>query len=237
MGNQGSTISKYMALTIGSTSIFTLIKYECITTFAGLVPGALGLALRQILYPSLFKKCGKKVIFGRGLTIRNAQNITIGDNVVIDDYSVIDGRGAGEKGISIGNESIIGRNVTIISKIGSITIGDHVNVGTLSIITSQGGVTIEDWVQIAGSVKISGGLFTMSDTEVEGYALKRETKGPITIGEQTYLGSGVTVIDAVNVGKNCQIGAGSILISDIADHSVFVPRPGMIISSTKKSDL
>lgn len=236
LGESGSSFQKYRRLTIGNGSVLTLIKYELITCLFGPIPGALGLFLRGIFFPLLFRRCGKKAVFGRNVTIRNAQNITIGDNVFIDDDTVIDGRGAEDSVFSIGNNTLVGRYAMILSKVGPLSIGDNCNVGSYAMIVSQGGVTVQDWVQIAGRVEISGGLFKVSTEEREGYPLDRETKGPIVIGERTYLGSGAIIIDGVKIGKKCQIGAGSVVIEDLKDYSVFVPRPGMLIARIKASE-
>lgn len=43
--------------------------------------------------------------------------------------------------------------------------------------------------------------------------------GGVTIGDETELGTGVTVIPNVTIGKNCIVGAGSVVIRDIPDGS------------------
>ena len=57
------------------------------------VPGALGLALRKTLYPSLLGACGRNVIFGQNVVLRHPHKIRIGDNVVIDDNCLLDAKG------------------------------------------------------------------------------------------------------------------------------------------------
>jgi acetyltransferase-like isoleucine patch superfamily enzyme len=68
-------------------------------------------------------------VFGRNLTIRNAQNITLGDNVIIDDDCVLDARGAGPDGVVIGDRVIINRGASIQAKIGPIWIGEDSDIG------------------------------------------------------------------------------------------------------------
>ena len=102
-----SSWKRYAILVVGEPSLWKLAKYELITFFLGPVPGAVGLALRKVFYPSLFRQSGAGVVFGRSLVIRNADKITLGDGVVIDDYTLLDARGSGEEGILIGDKVII----------------------------------------------------------------------------------------------------------------------------------
>ena len=99
-GSNVSVIRRYADLVVGpEASWWQLLRYEMITMLFGGLPGALGLALRKLFYPRLFRRCGRGVVFGRDLVIRNGHRIALGDNVIIDDACVIDGRGAGPTGI------------------------------------------------------------------------------------------------------------------------------------------
>jgi acetyltransferase-like isoleucine patch superfamily enzyme len=58
------------------------------------------------------------VVFGHPVLIRNARNITLGAQVMIDDLCVLDGRGAGAEGVVLGDSVIVNRGTTIQAKIG-----------------------------------------------------------------------------------------------------------------------
>src|SRR5437867_293569 len=102
-----SSLGKYRELVIGDGSLFQFITYELLTTFLAPLPGALGLVLRKLFYPYLFKRIGKGVVFGRSIVIRHPSKIELGNRVVIDDYCLIDARGAGNEGVIIGDDTII----------------------------------------------------------------------------------------------------------------------------------
>jgi serine O-acetyltransferase len=51
------------------------------------------------------------------------------------------------------------------------------------------------------------------------------------IGNGVLLGAGATVLGPVRVGDGCQIGAGTLVISDLPAHSVAVGVPAKIIGS------
>jgi len=227
---------RYARLTIGKESIAALLLYELKLLFFNSFPGVIGLVLRKMFYPRMFRACGKRVTFGRNLILRNTRNITIGDNVMIDDNVVLDGRGAVEKGVSIGNDVIIGRNVILQSKVGDIAVGDSCNIGAYTIIVSQGGTRIGEWTQIAGGCKISGGRFQLEPDMRDGRPYSRYTMGPIEIGKTCFLGGSATVTDGCKIGDCSVIGAGAVVMSDIPEYSVYMPRPGMVIGKTSSTD-
>jgi acetyltransferase-like isoleucine patch superfamily enzyme len=236
--NNKSLLEKYSELVLGKYSFWGLIKYEIITSILGPFPGALGLFLRKIFYPTLFREVGKGVVFGRNIVIRSPQNISLGNQVLIDDYSVIDARGAGDKGVVIGDQVIINRSSSIQAKLGEITIGSFTDIGMFSVVHSQGGVYIGEMVTLGGGCKISGGRFqvnrTANDEEeaAENFALREQMRfssGPIKIKSKSILGMGAIVLDGVEIGEGCVIGAGSVVIENIPEYSVAAGSPAKVI--------
>ena len=57
---------------------------------------------------------------------------------------------------------------------------------------------------------------------------------PINIGDNVWIGAGVTVLPGVNIGENCVIGAGSIVNKDIPANSIAVGNPCRVIRSIEK---
>lgn len=234
-----STVRRYADLVVGpEASYWTLARYELITMLFGRVSGALGLALRKLFYPRLFKSCGRGCVFGRDLVIRNAHRISLGDNVVLDDGCVIDGRGAGEDGVVIGDRVILGRGVSIQAKIGGIRIGRDSDIGMGSVIHAQGGVEIGDEVVMGGGCKLSGGMFQIGRSAGEpaasGMAAReqvRSTSGPIRIGDRCLIGFGAMFLDGVEVGTGCVVGAGSLVNRSAPAWSVIAGMPARVLRS------
>jgi acetyltransferase-like isoleucine patch superfamily enzyme len=50
------------------------------------------------------------------------------------------------------------------------------------------------------------------------------------------LGGSVQVTDGVTIGSCCMIGTGAIVMADIPEYSVYMPRPGMIMGKTTRED-
>src|SRR5215475_12603786 len=93
--------AKYSALIVGRPGLGALLKYELVVSLAQARAGALGLALRKALYPSLLGACGRNVVFGQNVVLRHPHKIRIGSNVVVDDNCLLDAKGASNSGITI----------------------------------------------------------------------------------------------------------------------------------------
>lgn len=52
---------------------------------------------------------------------------------------------------------------------------------------------------------------------------------PITVGNNVWIGGGVSVLSGVNIGDNVVIGAGSVVVKDIPANTVAVGNPCKVI--------
>ena len=52
---------------------------------------------------------------------------------------------------------------------------------------------------------------------------------PVTIGDGSFIGFGVHISPGVTIGKNCVIGAGSVVTKPIPDYSVVAGVPAKVI--------
>ncbi len=229
---QGSKLGKYQELILGEKGIFKLLKYELIMLSASWVPGALGLFLRSKLYPMLLGRMGRNVTFGSGVVLRHPKKIVIGDNVVIDDYCVLDAKGTDNSGIFIGNGIFLGRNTILNCKNGDIILKDNVNISSNCMIFSASKVKIEADVLLAAYCYLVGGTHHFDDPEIPILYQKRSSKG-IHIGSGGWLGAHVTVFDGVQIGHHVVIGAGSIVNQTIPDYAIAAGSPVRIIKRRK----
>jgi acetyltransferase-like isoleucine patch superfamily enzyme/acyl carrier protein len=222
-GDERSAFARYVDLAFHSFSWPKLIRYELLTFFVGPLPGAPGLVLRKWLYPYLFRSTGRGVIFGPSLTLRHADRITLGDQVVIDRDCILDARGAGERGVIIGDRVIVGAGAAIQSKVGHIEIGADCNIGSGAHIVAQGPVIIGDNVSVAGNAMIAGGRYVVEHDG--GEAAPRFTSGPIRIGRNAKIGMGAIVQDGVTVGENAIVAPGAVVFEDVPPSTVVWGNP------------
>lgn len=237
-GGDKSDLRRYADLVCGEgSSYWSLFKYELLTCLLAGRRGALGLLLRKKLYPCLFKECGRGVIFGRNLTIRNGKNIVLGDRVVIDDDCVLDARGAGEEGVRIGSGTILNRAVSVQAKIGPVHIGEACDIGMHSDVHAQGGVFIGDKVVLGGGGKISGGVFQIDRSDEDDREQDRTTRGPIRIDSKCLIGMGSMFLDGVHVGEGVVIGAGSVVLKDVPAYCVAAGQPARVLRERTSRDV
>lgn len=230
-----SKVTKYMDLFVGKRGAWSLIKYEIITFLFQNMPGAIGIFCRNLFYPLLFKKIGKGVSFGRGITIRHPNKIRIEDDVVIDDYCVLDAKGSDNNGIEIEEGVFVGRNGILYCKNGDIVLKKNVNIGFNSEIFSGNKVTIGENTIIASFVYIIGGGHDYSRSDIPISEQAKHHIG-IRIDKNCWLGAGAKIFDGVSIGEDTVIGAGAVVIRDIPSFSIAAGVPARVVKSRKNSE-
>lgn len=224
-----SALRKYQELVIGSSSLLALLKYEILTSIAAPLPGALGYVLRKRVFRSLFGSIGRNVVFGRSLTLRHPQKVSLGHNVVIDDYAVLDAKGQKNKGIALGNNVIIGRNTVLSCKNGDIKVGENTNIAMNCFIQSAKEVRIGSNVLLAAyCYVIGGGDHESGRTDIPIIAQGQVVKG-ITIEDNCWLGAGVKIQDGVRIGRDSIIGSGAVVTKDVPAFSVATGVPARVV--------
>lgn len=111
--------------------------------------------------------------------------------------------------IAIGDRCLIGRGSGIVGHL-SITIGDDVWTGHYVYITDQN--------------------HGYGDTSVP-IAQQRQPERPVSIGSGAWLGHGTVVLPGAQIGRNCVIGANSVVTGVIPDHSIAVGAPARVVKS------
>ena len=221
---------KYAALVVGKPDVASLLKYELVVTLTQACPGALGLALRKLLYPLLLGSCGKNVVFGQNVVLRHPHKIHVGDNVVIDDNCLIDAKGETNTGIRIGNGVFIGRNSILSCKNGDIELADGANIGFNCEVFSASTVRIGANVLMAAYGYVIGGDHDFSDTSKAVLDQARRSAG-VSVGDGAWLGAGAKILDGVTVGEGAVIGAAAVVREDIAAKAVAVGIPARVVST------
>jgi acetyltransferase-like isoleucine patch superfamily enzyme len=219
---------RYSALVVGRPGWRALVHYEFVQLFGQNTPGALGLALRKTLFPSLLGACGRNVVFGQNVVLRHPHKIRVGDNVVIDDNCLIDAKGDGNAGISLGSGVFIGRNSILSCKNGDIELGDGANVGFNCEIFSASRVSIGRDTLLAAYCYVIGGDHDFSDPAAAVIAQGRRSTG-VTIGAGAWLGAGAKILDGVAIGDGAVVGAGAVVREAVPDLSIAVGIPARVV--------
>ncbi len=109
-----------------------------------------------------------------------------------------------------------------------LLIGEGSIIGHLNHIFATGEIEIGKNVLTADKVFISDNLHEFGDihTPIHAQGIKQLSK--VYIGDGSWIGENVCIIGA-SIGKNCVIGANSVVTKDIPDYCVAVGIPAKII--------
>ncbi len=227
-----SSFRLYQEIVLETPGLFSLLKYELIVFFTSWIPGALGLIVRKKCYPLLLGSCGKNPVFGQNVVIRHGGKIELGDNVVIEDNVVLDAKGDGNGGISIGDFSFIGRNSVLSCKNGFIKIGAKVSLGMNCLIHSvdESTVVIGDNCPIAAfCYLIGGGNYFYDRTDIPIVEQGIYSKGGIRIEENVWIGAHVKILDGITIGTGSILAAGAAVYRNIPKMSIAGGVPAKVV--------
>ena len=161
-------------------------------------------------HKSIFGGLGNRSrISSSGLRLEHPENIFIGDRVYVGENSWL----AASPHTESLPELIIKRGCAI---------------GRFNQIYSTTSITLEEYVLTADRVFISESAHGFQDVNVPIMHQKITSKGPIIIGSGTWIGINACIIGA-SVGKNCVIGANSVVTKNIPDNCIVGGNPSTII--------
>jgi acetyltransferase-like isoleucine patch superfamily enzyme len=181
--------------------------------------------------------------------------VTFGENVLIEDYSVI---GAPFKGQSV-EKTVIGKNAIIRSHTviyaGNVIgdafqtgnkanirelncIGDDVSIGTLSVVEHhvliEGGVRIHtqafvpEFTVLRRNCWIGPNVVITNAKYPQSPNVKKELKGPL-VEEYAKIGANATILPGLRIGRNALVGAGSVVTRDVDDNDVVAGNPAVFL--------
>jgi acetyltransferase-like isoleucine patch superfamily enzyme len=228
-----SAREKYCRLVIGQPGLGALIKYEAVVLLSQHVPGALGFALRKLLYPTLLGACGRGVIFGQNVVLRHPHKIRIADNVVIDDNCLLDAKGDANRGITIGSGVFVGRNTILSCKNGDIELEDGVNIGFNCELFSASRVRIGKDTLLAAYAYLIGGDHEMGPASSAVGTQARKSEG-VAVGAGAWVGAGAKVLDGVRIGDGAVIGAGAVVRDEVPARAIAVGVPARVVGSREE---
>lgn len=231
---EGSALKKYQAFFVGRPGLLPMLRYDLTIMLASGLGGSLGYALRKKLFPGLFAQIGRGVNFGRNLSLRCPGRMRIGNDVAIDDGCLLDGRGAsGPDDFCIGNGTLIASDTTLLAKQGYLRIGDNCSIGSQNFIGSISGIEIGDHAIIAGQCYFGGARYKTALGAGPMVKQGFETRGPVVLGDDVWVGAGVRVIDGVSIARGAIIGAGAVVTSNIPENAIAVGIPAKVVGERK----
>lgn len=159
---------------------------------------------------SVYKKLGKSSYIDRPLRIDGPENISIGKNV------------------SVKYKTWLASMPQTNTLHPFLEIGDGSIIGNFNHIYATTEIIIGKRVLIADKVYITDNLHGYTDPNIPIMDQPLRQLNKVHIGDGTWIGENVCVIGA-SIGKNCVIGANSVVTKDIPDFCVAVGCPAKII--------
>ena len=105
----------------------------------------------------------------------------------------------------------------IVQNMSNMTLGKYTDIGAMTYINAQYGVTIEEGVQIGSHCSIYS-ISTIDDKT-----------GPILLKRNCSIGTHSTIMPGVTIGENSIVGAYSLVLKDIPKNVVAFGIPAKII--------
>jgi acetyltransferase-like isoleucine patch superfamily enzyme len=181
-----------------------------------------GLLKKAICYGKV--GIGKGTIVEDGVILGNSDEgeLSIGENSIIRSRTVI------YSSVKIGNNFKSGHNVLIRE---NTEIGDDVLVGTNSVIDGDckigNRVKIQTGVYVTRYTVIEDGVFLGPHSVTTNDKYMRygdELKGPV-IKRNAKIGANATIFPAVTIGEDAVVGAGAVVIKDVAQGDMVIGNP------------
>lgn len=162
-----------------------------------------------------FKKIGKNVSISSDARIYGQENISIGNNVRIDDFVILS---ATNGFIEIGNNVFIAR-------------GCH--------LSGFFGIILKDFSSMAGNTIIYSASDDYSGNFLTAQAIPQEYTshigGLVTIGKHVIIGASTVIIGGCEIGEGCSVGSMSLVIKDLEEWNVCAGIPAKILKERSKT--
>ncbi len=154
------------------------------------------------------------------------ENIRIGDNVKI--FGNIDLRNRENGRIVIGNDVEIDNDCRFVAANDAVLeLKDKCFIGPYCVFNAGSDITL-------GSYTISGGFIHIQSSN-HGMArgekiwLQKHNYGPVSIGEDVWLGGGCTILQGVTLSDGAVVAAKAVVTNDVAEFSIVAGVPARVI--------
>ena len=188
-------------------------------------------SITQRLYVALATRLGRIALFGRILRAQ-LRGVTIDHSSVVEPYAQFRFTASPLRPgtIVVAPQGSIGSGAILDSFGGDIRIGENCFIGPFSIVMGHGGVTIGRDTLVAAHCRILSSEHQLSPLGVAIKSVGDIVKTTV-IGDDCWLGAGVTVKAGVTIGDGCVVGAGAVVTRDLAPGSIAVGVPARVIGS------
>jgi acetyltransferase-like isoleucine patch superfamily enzyme len=163
-----------------------------------------------------FKKMGKNVRIYPLAKILNPEMISIGNDVIIDDFVLLDGKQ-------------------------ETKIGSYVHIGSFCSIVGGGRFIMEDFSGLSSGCRIFTGSEDFSGSSLTNPTIPAEfrnvTRSFVVIKKHVILGANVVVLPGVTIGEGAAIGACSLVIKDVEAWTINAGSPTRVLGKRPREKI
>ena len=117
-----------------------------------------------------------------------------------------------------------------------LVMGDHSSIGPYGFVGCSGKITIGKNVMFGPKCSLFAENHNFSDTKTSIKSQGVNQKG-ITVEDDCWIGSNVTILDGVTIGKGSVIGAGTLITKDVPAGSVVIDKRTKVIKSRENKEV
>ena len=225
-----SAIRAYQHFFVGQHGWLKLLRYEMTMLLSKQRTGALGFALRRMLYRGLCSQVGGSVNWGANVTLRHPHKISIGQGAVIDEGVILCARGCQDsEKLTIGERTLIARGASLQVKTGCLHIGHDSVIGAATVIVASNQVKLHDHVMTGPLCYIGGTQHGMERNGVPMIQQPTVSRGPTVIQGDVWIGAGATVLDGVSIGEGAVVAAGAVVQRSVNPGNIVGGVPAKVI--------
>ncbi len=158
-----------------------------------------------------FKSIGKNVFISRFARFYGAENMTIGDNVRIDDFCVLSG---------------------------DISLGSFIHISAFCALYGKKGIEIKDYSGLSPRTTIFSETDDFSGEYLINPMCPEWTTnvtgGKVILEKYVQIGAGSILMPKINIGEGSVVGAMSLVKKDLASWGIYAGVPAKIIKQRQK---
>ena len=131
--------------------------------------------------------------------------------------------------LELGPHVLLEPGVWLTSDTGRITIGGGSVLNLNVMVAAVSSVTIGEHCLLANGCLITDGNHRLDDPDVPVPWQGFTSKGPVSIGDNVWLGANVVVTSGVTIGRRAVVGANSVVVDDVPDFTVVAGAPARVL--------
>ena len=160
-----------------------------------------------------FKNTGRNVLISRKASIYSPENVTLGDNVRIDDFTILSASG------------------------GSIEIKNHIHIAAFCNLIGKGGIVMDDYSGLSSRVSLYSATDDFSGNYLIGPIMEKPCinviTGRIKLEKYCQIGTNSSVLPNVVVGEGSILGAHSFAKCNIQPWEIHAGTPAKFLKKRK----